>query len=63
MKPKTRRTVCLLSPHPLVLEEFRWLLSSSGQNVQAHRLESMLAPDLGRLAAELSLIHKEEVPE
>jgi DNA-binding NarL/FixJ family response regulator len=57
MKPKTRRTVCLLSPHPLVLEEFRWLLSSSGLHVQAHQLESTLAPDLHRLAVSRASVY------
>ncbi|MGA3300065.1 MAG: hypothetical protein ABSD87_08265, partial [Candidatus Acidiferrales bacterium] len=41
--------VCLLSPHPMVLEEFRRLLSDSGFQIVANQLESMLAPDLRNL--------------
>jgi DNA-binding NarL/FixJ family response regulator len=38
--------VCLLSPHPMVLDEFKRLLESSGFQINAKLLESMLAPDL-----------------
>src|SRR6202020_2449141 len=41
--------VCLLSPHPMVLEEFRRLLSDSGFQIIVQQLESMLAPDLRNL--------------
>src|SRR6202789_451227 len=41
--------VCLLSPHPMVLEEFRRLLSDSGFQIVVNQLESMLAPDLRNL--------------
>ncbi len=43
-------TVCLLSPHPLVLTEFERLLSQPGYHVKTQQLESSLAPDLRRLA-------------
>jgi DNA-binding NarL/FixJ family response regulator len=38
--------VCLLSAHPMVLDEFRRLLESSGYQICAKQLNSMLAPDL-----------------
>jgi DNA-binding NarL/FixJ family response regulator len=44
-----RRTVCLLSSHPLVLAEFERLLSASGYRLNVLRLESTLAPGLERL--------------
>lgn len=44
---KTHRlTVCLLSHHPLVLEEFRGLLATSQMRVQTVRLESTPLADL-----------------
>ena len=39
-------TICLLSPHPLVLSEFERILSKSGNKVISKQLESTLAPDL-----------------
>jgi len=48
MSPKL--TVCLLSPHPLVLSEFERLLGKAPQfKVIAKQLESTLAPDLRNL--------------
>jgi DNA-binding NarL/FixJ family response regulator len=44
-----RPTVCLLSSHPLVLEEFQHLLLALGFHLRVQRLESNLAPSLGRL--------------
>jgi DNA-binding NarL/FixJ family response regulator len=41
--------VCLLSPHPMVLDEFKRLLESSGYQIAPKLLESMLAPDLRHL--------------
>ncbi|MGA8555292.1 MAG: response regulator transcription factor [Candidatus Acidiferrales bacterium] len=42
--------VCLLSPHPMVLEEFRRLLvADSTFQLVCRQLESMLAPDLRNL--------------
>jgi DNA-binding NarL/FixJ family response regulator len=38
--------VCLLSPHPMVLDEFHRLLKDSGFQISSKQLESMLAPDL-----------------
>jgi DNA-binding NarL/FixJ family response regulator len=46
-KPHLR--VCLLSPHPMVLDEFDRLLSDSGYQIVTRQLESMLAPDLRNL--------------
>src|ERR1700731_1940419 len=43
-KPHLR--VCLLSPHPMVLDEFDRLLSDSGYQIVSKQLDSMLAPDL-----------------
>jgi DNA-binding NarL/FixJ family response regulator len=41
--------VCLLSPHPMVLDEFKRLLETSGFNILTKQLDSMLAPDLRHL--------------
>ncbi|MGA2508613.1 MAG: response regulator transcription factor [Candidatus Acidiferrales bacterium] len=41
--------VCLLSPHPMVLEEFHRLLEDSGFQITSKQLDSMLAPDLRNL--------------
>lgn len=46
---KPRLRVCLLSPHPMVLDEFHRLLENSGFHIMAKQLESMLAPDLRNL--------------
>jgi len=46
----SKLTVCLLSPHPLVLSEFERLLGKASQfKVIAKQLESTLAPDLRNL--------------
>jgi DNA-binding NarL/FixJ family response regulator len=45
-----RLTVCLISPHPLVLGEFQRLLANKpGFRLITRQLESTLAPDLRRL--------------
>ena len=41
--------ICLLSPHPMVLEEFRRLLEESGFQIIVKQLKSLLAPDLRHL--------------
>jgi DNA-binding NarL/FixJ family response regulator len=41
--------VCLLSPHPMVLDEFNRLLEKSGFQILSRQLDSMLAPDLRHL--------------
>src|SRR5487761_1018374 len=41
--------VCLLSPHPMVLDEFHRLLEDSGFQITSRHLTSMLAPDLRNL--------------
>ena len=41
--------VCLLSPHPMVLDEFHRLLEGSGFQITSKQLDSMLAPDLRNL--------------
>ncbi len=46
---KSALKVCLLSPHPLVLDEFRRLLENSGFQISFKQLDSMLAPDLRNL--------------
>lgn len=45
----SRLTVCLLSPHPLVLNEFERLLAKPQFKVISKQLESTLAPDLRQL--------------
>lgn len=42
--------VCVLSPHPLVLAEFSRALSGPGFHLISRQLESMLGPDLRRIA-------------
>jgi DNA-binding NarL/FixJ family response regulator len=46
---KSGLKVCLLSPHPMVLDEFQRLLVDSGFQIVRRLLESMLAPDLRNL--------------
>src|SRR5271154_3089187 len=46
---KSPLKVCLLSPHPMVLEEFQRLLEDSGFHISSKQLDSMLAPDLRNL--------------
>ncbi|HXQ27536.1 MAG TPA: response regulator transcription factor [Candidatus Acidoferrales bacterium] len=41
--------VCLLSPHPMVLDEFHRLLEDCGFQITSKQLDSMLAPDLRNL--------------
>jgi DNA-binding NarL/FixJ family response regulator len=45
----SKLTVCLLSPHPLVLSEFERLLNKPQFKVIPKQLESTLAPDLRNL--------------
>jgi DNA-binding NarL/FixJ family response regulator len=45
----SKLTVCILSPHPLVLSEFERLLGKSQFKVILKQLESTLAPDLRAL--------------
>ena len=45
-KASSKLTVCLLSPHPLVLSEFERLLEKAQFKVISKQLASMLAPDL-----------------
>jgi DNA-binding NarL/FixJ family response regulator len=42
----SKLSVCILSPHPLVLSEFERLLAKSQFKVVAKQLDSTLAPDL-----------------
>lgn len=46
---KSSLRVCLLSPHPMVLDEFHRLLEDSGFQISSKQLDSMLAPDLRNL--------------
>ncbi|MBS1864996.1 MAG: response regulator transcription factor [Acidobacteria bacterium] len=48
-RTNSKLTVCLLSPHPLVLSEFERLLNKPQFKVVAKQLESTLAPDLRNL--------------
>ena len=48
-RTNSKLTVCLLSPHPLVLSEFERLLNKPQFKVIAKQLESTLAPDLRNL--------------
>ena len=45
----SKLTVCILSPHPLVLSEFERILAKTQFKVVANQLESTLAPDLRNL--------------
>src|ERR1700685_1103493 len=54
---KSSPKVCLLSPHPMVIDGFRRLLSKSGFQVVARQLEPMLAPDLRYLAVPRASIY------
>src|SRR5258705_5152417 len=45
----SKLTVCVLSPHPLVLSEFERILAKSQFKVVLKQLESTLAPDLRAL--------------
>jgi DNA-binding NarL/FixJ family response regulator len=46
---KSSLKVCLLSPHPMVLAEFRRLLEDSGFQISSKQIDSLLAPDLRNL--------------
>jgi DNA-binding NarL/FixJ family response regulator len=46
---KSNLKVCLLSPHPMVLDELHRLLEDSGFQITSKQLDSMLAPDLRNL--------------
>jgi DNA-binding NarL/FixJ family response regulator len=48
-KIATKLTVCILSPHPLVLSEFERILAKASFKVVVMQLESTLAPDLRSL--------------
>ena len=48
--PTRKVSVCLLSPHPLVLAEWERQLSPAGFELQVQRLESTLLPGLERLS-------------
>jgi DNA-binding NarL/FixJ family response regulator len=49
--------VCILSPHPLVLAEFSRVLAGPGFHLISRQLESMLGPDLRRLAVPRALLY------
>jgi DNA-binding NarL/FixJ family response regulator len=48
-RTNSKLTVCLLSPHPLVLSEFERVLNKPQFKVVAKQIESTLAPDLRNL--------------
>ena len=49
VRAKSSLKVCLLSPHPMVLDGFRRLLSDSGFQIVVRQLESVVSPDLRNL--------------
>ncbi|HEY2461033.1 MAG TPA: response regulator transcription factor [Candidatus Acidoferrum sp.] len=48
-RTSSKMTVCILSPHPLVLSEFERILAKAPFKVSIKQLESTLAPDLRSL--------------
>jgi two-component system, NarL family, nitrate/nitrite response regulator NarP len=50
-RANSKLSVCLLSPHPLVLSEFERLLSKPQFKVTSKQLESTLAPDMRNFEA------------
>ena len=48
-RASSKLTVCILSPHPLVLSEFERILAKAQFKVVVKQLESTLAPDLRNL--------------
>jgi DNA-binding NarL/FixJ family response regulator len=57
-KARTRRlSVCLLSHHPLVLEEFQRVLSHPSFHLMPKQLDSALVPDLRHLSLPRALIY------
>lgn len=48
-RPANRLTVCLLSPHPLVLAEFERILAKQSFDVVAKQIESTLPPDMRKV--------------
>ena len=48
--PTRKVSVCLMSPHPLVLAEWERLLSPAGFELQVRQVESTLVPGLERLS-------------
>jgi DNA-binding NarL/FixJ family response regulator len=48
-RASSKLTVCLLSPHPLVLGEFERILEKAPFKIMTQQLDSMLAPDLRNL--------------
>jgi DNA-binding NarL/FixJ family response regulator len=46
---KSNLKVCLLSPHPMVLDDFQRLLQHAGFHITSKLLDSMLPPDLRSL--------------
>ena len=55
---KTKRlTVCLLSPHPLVLGEFERVLARTGFRIIPRLLETTLAPELRQLPLPPALVY------
>ena len=54
---KSNLKICIMSPHPMVLDEFRRLLNGSGMQVTAKQLTSMLAPDLRHLDVPKSSVY------
>ena len=56
-RASTKLTVCILSPHPLVLSEFERVLSKSQFKVTVKQLESTLAPDMRNLEPPVAQVY------
>ena len=49
--------VCLLSPHPMVLEEYRRVLDAAGLPLTCQQLQSTLAPDLRQVEVPAAAVY------
>jgi DNA-binding NarL/FixJ family response regulator len=58
---KSSLKVCLLSPHPMVLEDFRRLLVHAGFHLTSKLLDSMLPPDLRSLEVPRATVYVVDV--
>ena len=56
-RASTKLTVCILSPHPLVLSEFERVLSKAQFKVVVKQLESTLAPDMRNLEPPVAQVY------
>ncbi len=56
-RASSKLTVCILSPHPLVLSEFERVLSKAQFKVVVKQLESTLAPDMRNLEPPVAQVY------